>query len=87
MDNKWAEDIYRSFEQEHGEEEMVLENMANMLLRFERWCDYNGLKFSEVQRRAKALKQMFDGADNLVKEGFDPPQVSLILQHHFNCEG
>ncbi len=29
---------------------------------------------------------MFDGADKMVKEGFDPSQVSLILQNHFECK-
>jgi hypothetical protein len=76
IDNKWAE----AFEQQHGD----LENLASMLFHFERWCETKGLRFSEVQRRAKAYKQMFDGADLLVKEGFEPPQVSLILQHYFD---
>jgi hypothetical protein len=86
MDNKWAEDAYRSFEQEHGEEEAVFENMANILVHLEYWCETKRLKFSEIHQRAKALKQMFDGADKLLKEGFDPPQVSLILQGHFDCK-
>jgi hypothetical protein len=86
MDNKWAEDAYRSFEQGHGEEEAVFENMANILVHLEYWCETKRLKFGEVQQRARALKQMFDGADNLVKEGFDPSQISLILQGHFDCQ-
>jgi hypothetical protein len=57
MDNKWTEDTYRSFEQKHGEEEAFFGNMAKMQVRLEYWCETKGVKFSEVQRRAKAYKQ------------------------------
>jgi hypothetical protein len=83
MDNKWAEDTYRSFEQEHGKEEAFLDNMAKMQVRLEYWCETNGLIFSEVLQRASGYKKLVDGADRLVNEGFEPPQVSMILQHHF----
>ena len=46
-----------TFEQEHGEEGETLQNVAGMLVHVERWCDANGLKFSEAQRIAAGERQ------------------------------
>ena len=74
---QWAEDTYREFEQLHGDEGEHLDNMARMFVQL---ADSMGLKFDDVLHRATAYKQLFDGADLLVREGFDRDQIPLLLQ-------
>jgi hypothetical protein len=88
MTYKWLEDAFNAFQQETGE--IHFESLTQMMLAIEYWAEEHGLELGEARRRAKVLKQMFDGADNLVKEGFDPPQVVMILQNRLalacDCE-
>jgi hypothetical protein len=82
MGNKWLEDAFNAFQQYTGGIDAT--SLKHMMLALEYWAEEKELDLTEARRTAKDFKQMFDGADKLVKEGFDPHQVSLILQYHFD---
>jgi hypothetical protein len=84
MGNKWLEDAFNAFQQETGGIDAT--SLKHMMLAIEYWAEERGLDLAEARRTSKIFKQMFDGADKMVKEGFDPSQVSLILQLHFDGE-
>lgn len=80
MDNKWIEDAFTAFQQENAE--LHFESLTQMMLQLAYWAEENELDLKKYRRRAKTLKQMFDAADHLIKDGFDPWQVASILQDH-----
>jgi hypothetical protein len=85
MDNKWLEDAFTAFQQKNAD--VHSESLTQMMLAIEYWAEEHGRELEEARRGAQARKKMFDAADYLVNVGFEPPQVSLILQYHFDSEG
>lgn len=55
LENQWAEDTLVAFEREHGEEGEHLQNLAGILVHFAKWCNANGLQWSEAQKLAANL--------------------------------
>jgi hypothetical protein len=75
-----AEWLDRRYERE----DEGFDNLVRMMLEIERWGEKYGRQFEDARRLAKTQKKLFDAADALVNQGYDPEQVSLTLQYHFN---